>query len=306
MGRIFFTLTSLFFTVTVYAGTINWIKHTRFFSYTPSGFHFENGRSAVLSQESIEHDLRLLRRYSDGLILYATDENSKTIVEIAHKLKFKAVILGVWGITDKQELNHAIALARRSPALIRAVAIGNEGLFFKRYGAKELHEAYVSARQLLPNTALTTTEPFASYLGHPALLGCRDQDFLLPTIHPVFESWFTPKATTQSVTFVKNVVKHLYQLCHKDVLVKETGVPSGPETLGYSEQHQLMFWKALLERTKAISDVSVSLFEAFDAPWKVAEMKYQSGKYDERERYWGWFNQFRKPKAVAGLLKTIN
>ena len=50
--------------------------------------------------------------------------------------------------------------------------------------------------------------------------------------------------------------------------------------------------------------VSVALFEAFDAPWKVTEMEKQSGKRDERERYWGWFNHERKPKAVVDLLKV--
>lgn len=286
------------------AAQLDWLRQSLFFAYTPSEFHFEQDHPVFANRKSIAQDLRLLRRYSDGLILYSTDKSTEHILEIAHELKFKAVILGVWAITDNNEINRAIELAQRYPKLVRAIAIGNEGLFWKRYNTTELAQATKIIRTALPNIALTTTEPFSSYLGVPATLDCGNQDFLLPTIHPVFENWFTPSGITQSVEFVDNIVTRLTKLCHKDVLVKETGIPSGPANQSYSEQQQRMFWQQLLDQMKTRPGVAVALFEAFDAPWKVTEMKKQSGKNDERERYWGWFNHKRDPKAVVGLLNV--
>lgn len=286
------------------AARIDWLEHSLFFAYTPSGFHFVQDRPVYAKREGIAQDLRVLRRYSNGLILYSTDKSTEHILAIAHKLKFDAVILGIWNITDKGEIDRVVALARQYPELVRGIAVGNEGLFWKRYSKTQLEQAIKIIRALLPNIALTTSEPFSSYLGMPAAIDCSNQDFLLPTIHPVFESWFNPSGITQSVEFVDNIVTRLTELCHKDVLVKETGVPSGPGNQSYSEQQQFLFWQKLLEKVKTKPNVSVALFEAFDAPWKVVEIQKQSGKYDEREKYWGWFTQTREPKAVVNLLKV--
>lgn len=282
----------------------DWIKRSLFFAYTPSQFYFEHDRPVFASRNSIAQDLQLLRRYSDGLILYSTDKSTDDILTISHELNFNVVILGIWTITDKNEINRTIELAHRYPKLVRAIAVGNEGLFWKRYTKAELAQTMQAIRTALPDIALTTTEPFSSYLGTPTTLDCSNQDFLLPTIHPVFESWFSPSAMSQSVDFVDSIVTRLSKLCRKQVLVKETGVPSGPAYAFYSEQQQRMFWQQLLVKVNAKPDVSVALFEAFDAPWKVTEMKKQSGKYDVRERYWGWFTHERKPKAVVDLLRV--
>lgn len=286
------------------AAPLDWLKQSLFFAYTPSEFHFEQGQPVFASRKNIAQDLRLLRHYSNGLILYSTDKSTEHILDIAHELKFNAVILGVWTVTDMDEINLAVKLARRYPELVRVIAVGNEGLFWKRYNKTELTQAMKIIRTALPNIALTTTEPFSSYLGVPATIDCANQDFLLPTIHPVFEKWFTPSGITQSVEFVDNIVTRLTELCHKDVLVKETGVPSGPGKQSYSEQQQRMFWQQLLDKMKTRPEVSVALFEAFDAPWKVTEMKKQSGNLDEREQYWGWFNHEGEPKAVVDLLNV--
>lgn len=285
------------------AAQFDWLKHTVFFAYTPSTFQLAGDAPVPSSEASIAQDLQVVRRYGDGLILYATDQNTRRILAQAKALQFNAVILGIWAVTDPAEINHAVELARKYPQLIRAIAVGNEGLFWKRYDKAALMATLNSLRTALPAIALTTTEPFAAYLGEPARLDCSHQDFLLPTIHPVFESWFTPAGVSQSVEFVENIVTRLQQLCHKAILVKETGIPSGPSDQAYSAQQQRLFWQQLLAKLKSRPGVAVALFEAFDAPWKVVEMQKQSGQHDVREQYWGWFTHDRKPKPVIDLLR---
>lgn len=304
MWRSFVTGIVFCVNMSAHAIQLDWVKQTQFFAYTPSGFHFKHDQPVFADRDSIAQDLRVLRRYSNGLILYSTDQSTSHILALAHELKFDTVILGLWSITNRNETNQAIGLARQYPDLVRAIVVGNEGLFWKRYTITELVQAMNVIRTSLPNIALTTTEPFASYLGSPAAIDCASQDFLLPNIHPVFESWFSTSRITQSIEFVDNIVTKLISLCHKQVLIKETGIPSGPGDQSYSEQQQQLFWQRLLNKVKTKPMVSVALFEAFDAPWKVAEIQKQSGIRDERERYWGWFTHDRKSKPVVGLLRT--
>lgn len=292
-------------TITGYsqAAEIDWLKQTVFFAYSPSDFTIVQNTPVRVSKASIAQDLNLLRQYSNGLILYATDKNTGQILAQAEALKFNAVILGIWAVTDKVEIDTAIGLTHQYPNLVRALAVGNEGLFWKRYDKAALASTLKTIRMALPAIALTTTEPFSSYLAQPAMLDCSYQDFMLPTIHPVFENWFTPAGVTQAVEFVANIVTELEQLCHKDILVKETGIPSGPVEQSYSAKQQRLFWQQLMAKLKSRPGVYIALFEAFDAPWKVMEMQKQSNKRDEREQYWGWFTQTRKPKLVVDLLK---
>jgi exo-beta-1,3-glucanase (GH17 family) len=295
-------LYATFYITIVSAQTDAWLTQTRFLSYTPSEFHFKRGLPVQATRTGIQLDLRTLRRYANGLILYSTNSSTGELLELANELNYDAVVLGVWDIHDRTEISQAITLAGRFPALVRGIAVGNEGLFWKRYSRRELSEVLSQLRAALPNVALTTTEPFAAYLAEAPLLDCAQQDFLLPTIHPVFESWFTPTNLPQAVEFVDNVTQRLRSLCKVHVLIKETGVPSGPVAQHYSEQRQSEFWQLLLQRLRDKPGISVAMFEAFDAPWKVEEVRRLTGKRDEMERYWGFFTVDRKPKPVAKLL----
>lgn len=280
-----------------------WLRDVRFIAYTPSAFRVVDGQPVAASRDSIAADLRALRPYVDGLITYSSSNGHDQIVELAQAEGFRAIILGVWLPTDTQEVAQAIALARSYPGIVRALAVGNEGLFWKRYTWDDVQRTLQHIRHELPRVALTTTEPMTAYLGLPPRLGCAEQDFLLPNIHPIFETWFRPDAAESSARFVADTAKRLYDLCGKFVLVKETGVPSGPITAGLSPEVQQTFWVSLLRQMKGELPIRLALFEAFDAPWKVAEVARDSGQRDEREGYWGWFDAQRKPKRVVSVLE---
>lgn len=279
-----------------------WLQNTRFIAYTPSEFRIEAGRPVAASRESIVADLVLLRRHVNGLITYSSSNGLDQIVDVAQAVGFHAVILGMWSPTDADEFNRAVRTARAHPLLVRAIAVGNEGLFWKRYRWSDVTRVITQLRRELPGVAMTTSEPMASYLGSPQRLGCDQQDFLLPNIHPLFEAWFRPDAPQHAAQFVVESSHRLHALCGKFVLVKETGAPSGPLEQGMSPQSQAALWAELLRRLHAQKNVGLALFEAFDAPWKVAEIARDSGIHDERERYWGWFDAQRRPKPVVNVL----
>jgi glucan 1,3-beta-glucosidase len=285
------------------ANDLAWLRDVRFMAYTPSEFRVLHGKPIPATPASIAEDLQVLRPYVDGLITYSTANGLDDVVELAHRAGFRAIILGIWSPTDKNEVTMAITLAREYPKLVRAIVVGNEGLFWKRYTRQDVQKTITQIRRDVPHVAITTSEPMVSYLGSPAALGCEGQDFLLPNIHPVFESWFHPESIAQATEFVLDTEKRLYALCKKFVLVKETGVPSEPSDGGYSPAIQRAFWRNLMLKMHAEPHTSLALFEAFDAPWKIEEMARDSGWRDEREAAWGWFTSSRKPKAVVEVLQ---
>ena len=273
-------------------------------AYTPSGFRVLHGKPIPATSVSIEEDLRVLRPYVDGLITYSVANGLAEVVGLAEKAGFRAIILGVWSPADKQEVATAVSVARQYPRLVRAIVVGNEGLFWERYRWQDVQKAMQQIRRELPGLAVTTSEPMVSYLGTPARLGCEDQDFLLPNIHPIFESWFGPASFAQATAFVLDIGRRLYTRCKKFVLIKESGVPSGPAAEGFTQAGQRAFWRDLLDKMRSEPHAALALFEAFDAPWKIDEIARDSGHRDEREAAWGWFTERRQPKAVVELLPS--
>jgi len=289
---------------TAIANELAWLRDMRFMAYTPSEFRVLDGKPIPATAESIAEDLRVLRPYVDGLITYSTANGLADVVELADKADFRAIILGIWSPTDKNEVTTAVTAARQYPKLVRAIVVGNEGLFWKRYTWRDVQNTMKQIRRDAPHAAVTTSEPMVSYLGSPARLGCEGQDFLLPNIHPIFQSWFRPASVTQATEFVLDIEKRLYALCNKFVLIKETGVPSGPSNAGFSPATQRAFWRDLMFKMRSEPHASLALFEAFDSPWKIEELARDSGHRDEREAAWGWFTNSRKPKAVVEVLQS--
>jgi exo-beta-1,3-glucanase (GH17 family) len=182
------------------------------------------------------------------------------------------------------------------------VVLGNEGLFWKRYSTSDISAAadYVRARS--PQLALGSSEPFALYLDSPDADALLALDMLLPNLHPRFESWFDPANLDQSVDFVAEVLEKLRARTGKPILVKETGLPSGPEDQGFTEQRQADFWLRLMARVKPGPLQNIAGFEAFDAPWKPRELEDEFGRLEPSEAHWGMFRQDGSPKPVVQRL----
>lgn len=282
------------------------LAHVRFVAYTAREFAIVRGEPRVASAEGVCQDLRLLRPHFDGIITYSVRGGHEYVPGVAQALDFRAVVIGVWDPASKPELEAAVRLARAYPNLITAVAVGNEGLFWKRYDWHTLKSALERLRAALPHVPVTTSEPFAFYLDRPFPGFLEAQDFLLPNVHPVFEPWFQPEQIDQAVAFVVEVVKRLRSRSGKPVLVKETGLPSGPQSKGYSEARQAEFWRLLSSRLTSQPEQAVAWFEAFDGPWKPAAAPLQLGRQPEEEAHWGLLRADGTPKPALSVARSGN
>jgi exo-beta-1,3-glucanase (GH17 family) len=282
------------------------IKNARFMSYTPRSFSVIDGQIKPASLEGITADLRLLRPDFDSLITYSCSNGLEHVPAAAEKLKYLALIVGIWDPKSEIEIQNAIRLAKEHPKLIIAISIGNEGIYAKQYAPEDVEKTRIRLRKELPLVSLTTSEPFFLYLKPEYFDFFSKMDLQLPNIHPTFETWFHPSDAKNGVAFVLNVAGKLQSQYPKPLIIKETGLPSGPASTGVTEAHQSAFWAELLKQSTPSETRAVSCFEAFDAPWKPAVVKgYFPGSDHNQEAYWGFFTADGKSKPVVKAIRLI-
>jgi exo-beta-1,3-glucanase (GH17 family) len=282
------------------------IKSARFMSYTPRSFSVVNGQTIPASLEGITADLRLLRPDFDSLITYSCSNGLEHVPAAAEKLNYLAIIVGIWDPKSEIEIQNAIRLAKKHPKLIFAISIGNEGIYAKHYAPSDVEKTVLRLRKELPSVSMTTSEPFFLYLKPEYFDFFGKMDLLLPNIHPTFETWFNPSDAKNAAAFVLNVAGKLQSQYPKPLIVKETGLPSGPASTGFTETHQSAFWSEILKQSGASETRAVSCFEAFDAPWKPAVTRgYFPGSDHLQEAYWGFFTVEGKSKPVMNAIRLI-
>jgi exo-beta-1,3-glucanase (GH17 family) len=301
-------LLSLWVMATADAGTPGMgavLKNARFMSYTPRSFSVVNGQARPASLEGITEDLRLLRTDFDSLITYSCGNGLEHVPDAAEKLKYLAVIVGIWDPKSEIEIQNAIRLVKKHPKLILAISIGNEGIYARHYSPEDVEKTILRFRKELPSVSLTTSEPFFLYLKPEYFDFFNKMDLLLPNIHPTFETWFNPSDAINASAFVLNVARKLQSQYPQPLIVKETGLPSGPASSGFTEAHQSAFWAEILKQSVASESRAVSCFEAFDAPWKPAVTRgYFPGSDHFQEAYWGFFTVDGKSKPVVNAIRA--
>ena len=274
------------------------MAHGRFVAYQPTALKAVNGVLSHADDASIRADLEVLRPWFDGLITYGAQNGNERVPDIAARLGFHAVIVGVWDPADKTELGNAIDAWRRNPKLVAGLSLGNEIVFGKRGTWQGLHAQLNAVHAEAPGLPLAIAEPFAEYTDFPeAKPVLAATDFMLVNIHPVFESWFKSATADNWTDFVVRVMARLEAIYAKPILVKETGVPTGPPSAGFNPEMQRAFYDLLAKRLKPSQRRAFAYFTAFDEPWRPGDFNPTPGAHPE-EAYWGLFTEARAPKEV--------
>lgn len=275
----------------------------RFVTYTPTSLKVVDGEVRRADAASIRADLAALRPWFDALITYTARDGGELVPGIAEELGYKAVIVGIWTPGDPEELSNALKLAKRHPKLVVGLSIGNEIVFGKRGTWADLARYVKLTRERMPEVPIAVSEPFAQFLDDAAREVLPALDFMPVNIHPVFEPWFKTAGPENWADFVAKVTEKLAGAYCGPILVKETGLPTGPAAMGYDEAKQAQFWRALEEQMKPSRARAFSYFAAFDAPWRVSDFNPVAGHHPE-EAHWGLFTEARAPKpAIEGLKK---
>ena len=274
--------------------------------YSPTNHDPRQGKTRrTPPARSLRADLESLRPAFDGLVLYGYDaEITPVVLAEARRLGFRAVLLGVWDVTSQAELAGTAQLVREyAGKLALGVSIGNEGICFNRYKARDLVGAARKLRAMIGPDAkvpFTTSEPLGEY-GQATVQ--EFGDFLAPNIHPVFDQ--ARLGPAHAATWTRGRAMALAEATGKPVLVKETGFPHGGRA-GFTPQTQKQFWatyvrdgllaRSLKHRTAWVSHAVA--FEAFDLPWKASQGKMPI------EGAWGMMNVQRQAYPAFGVWKA--
>jgi len=272
------------------------LSRDRFVAYSPSQFNPLDGERAAIDTESIRRDLQAMRGHFSGLVTYSCDPRRglDLVVPVARDLDMR-VIIGVWDVRSVGELAAAVRLASEFPETVIAVLVGNETML--RGGKWEaLEAALYLVQSALPQVPVSTSEPISSY-GDDHL--CQRTDFHAPNVHWIFHG-DKRQDVDGAVAWLRNRVDALQSMYPKPIVVKEHGLPSGPEP--FSEVLQSNYWAKASQEVPNSTNRAIVFFEAFDLPFKRTT---QQSELSATEEHWGAWRQDRTPKPVVGAVSPI-
>lgn len=300
---------------TAYAGTTtrhadtsllqNVMATGRFIAYQPTALKVIDGKLTKADDADIRADLETLRPWFNGLITYGALNGNERVPDIAKESGFRAVVMGVWDISNATEIDQALAARRRNPDIVAGLSLGNEVVFGNRGTWSDLRARLKAVREVAPGLPLSISEPFAEYLDHRESRSVlRETDFMLVNIHPVFETWFRAGTADNWTDFVVRVLARLRKIYSRPILVKETGVPTGPASSGFSVDMQRDFYDLLRKRFRPSRKNAFAYFSAFDEPWRPGDFNPVPGAHPE-EAHWGLFTADRRPKPFISELPRL-
>jgi len=264
-------------------------------SYAPfekdqSPFDFAKGMT--IDPARIDADLAILSQRFSCIRTYSV-AGLEALPEYAEKYGMQ-VLLGAWIGADpklnEQELAKVVALAKRHPASVRAVVVGNEALLRREITGAQLAGYIQQVKAALPGVPVTYADVWEFWLKHPEVAPACD--FVTIHILPYWED--NPVSIDRAIPHIKKIREEIgLKIPGKEIIIGETGWPSQGrmrEASLPSLENQARFIRgfiALAER----EHWQYNLIEAFDQPWKRIKEGAVGG-------YWGLFSSERVDKNI--------
>ena len=265
-------------------------------SYAPfHGFQTPLDLSTKIDPAQIDRDLALLSQFTDCIRTYSVDFGLEHVPEIAQRHGLK-VLLGLWVSSHADRTQYQIStgvdLARKYPAVIRALVVGNEALLRREVSPLTLAETIRDVKSRVP-VPVTYADVWEFWLRHRELASAVD--FVTIHILPYWED--DPIAARNAADHVEAIRRRVVaSFPGKEVVIGEVGWPSAGrmrEAALPSPANQALVLAEVLARGKR-EHFHVNVIEAFDQPWK----RYLEGTVGG---HWGLFDDAtRQPKFHWG------
>jgi exo-beta-1,3-glucanase (GH17 family)/glycosyltransferase involved in cell wall biosynthesis len=252
------------------------------------------------SDEEIDSDLKLLKRYTPRIRTYSTLQNPQ-VYRLAEKDGLQ-VMAGAWIDrrldNNENEVQTLIAQARRYPNSINRVVVGNEVLFRNDIPPEQLM-AYADRVRAAIHQPVTIAEPWHIWAKYPEL--AEHVDFITVHLFPYWNGIAAVNSSSNSKDPLDRfpavqdalgsyeALKKMFP--NKPIVIGEIGWPSNGDRYKYADpsvSNEAIFLRTWFNEAKK-RNIDYYVMEAFDQPWKEA----LSGR---TEAYWGMFNADRQPK----------
>ncbi len=264
-------------------------------SYAPfekdqSPFDFAKGMT--IDPARIDADLAILSTRFSCIRTYSV-AGLEALPEYAEKYGMQ-VLLGAWVTVDEkvteQELRKVVELAKRYPATVRAVVVGNEALLRREVTGAQLAGYIQQVKAALPGVPVTYADVWEFWLKHPEV--AQATDFVMIHILPYWED--NPVGIDQAMVHIKKIREEIgAKIPGKEIVIGETGWPSqGRMREGAlpSLVNQARFIRGFIALAEQ-EHWQYNLIEAFDQPWKRIKEGAVGG-------YWGLYSPERTDKHI--------
>ncbi|MFH1020843.1 MAG: glycosyl hydrolase family 17 protein [Pseudomonadota bacterium] len=264
-------------------------------SYAPfekdqSPFDFAKGMT--IAPARIDADLAILSQHFSCIRTYSV-AGLEALPEYAEKYGMQ-VLLGAWVASDQkvteQELHKVVELAKRHPASVRAVVVGNEALLRREVTGEQLAGYIRQVNDALPGVPVTYADVWEFWLKHPEV--AQATDFIMIHILPYWED--EPITVTSAMAHIKKIREEIgRKIPGKEIVIGETGWPSqGRMREGAlpSLANQARFIRGFIALAEQ-EHWQYNLIEAFDQPWKRSKEGAVGG-------YWGLYSPDRVDKHI--------
>ncbi len=248
-------------------------------TYAPT--HFNPREGVYPSDYDIKEDLTVLNKAGfNGIVTFGSEKSLRKVPEIAKEVGFKGVIMGIWDINSREEIENAI----KAKAFVDGYCVGHMGLN-KNYDFMTL-EKTISIIKEKTEKFITTTESIRLYLTDSRLT--RIVDWIFPEV-----CWYWEETKRTPIEFFKKILESyqkLIRLYEKPILIKTIGFPTAGD-VDASEENQSELFRLLLKNARyPYERIRFVYFEGFDQPWKT---------WHAIEPHWGIFKNDRYPKPGA-------
>ena len=252
------------------------------------------------SDDEIDGDLKLLKRYTSRIRTYSTLENPQ-VYRLAEKDGLQ-VMAGAWIDrrldNNEKEIDTLVAQARRYPNSINRVVVGNEVLFRNDIPPEQLM-AYADRVRAAIHQPVTIAEPWHIWAKYPEL--AEHVDFITVHLFPYWNGIAAVNGSSNSKDPLDrfpavqdalgsyDALKKMFP--NKPIVIGEIGWPSNGDRYKYADpsvSNEAIFLRTWFNEAKK-RNIDYYVMEAFDQPWKEA----LSGR---TEAYWGMFNADRQLK----------
>ena len=290
------------------------------------GQHPDRGEGAVNpSDEQILEDLNILVTHQFNLIrLYDSGENSAATLRLIQQRKLPIkVLLGIWleaevsnhegcpwllepipaselatnKISNAEEIDRGITLAKQFSDIVVAVNVGNEALVEWNDHMVTLPSIINYVRQVKENIKqpVTVADNYLWWIRDGAPLAA-EVDFLGVHTYPLWENKTIEQALAYTIKNIEDVHKALPD---KPIVILEGGWATTASEFSEqaNEANQARYYHEVAKWAKD-KNITFMFFEAFDEPWK--------GNPDDAEgaeKHWGLFKVDRTPKQVMLEIK---
>ncbi len=243
----------------------------------------------------IDEDLARLSKVTNCVRTYSIEHGVDQVPAIAQKYGLK-VMQGIWlsrlPKKNREQIDTAIALARRYPDVISAVIVGNEVLLRGELSSEDLGKFIREVKAAVP-MPVTYADVWEFWLRNRDLVNAVD--FVTVHILPYWEDF--PISAGDAAAHVDSIRRQVAQsFPGKEILIGEFGWPSAGrmrEGALPSPSNQAKVIQEVLA-IAAREHYRVNIIEAFDQPWKRRLEGTVGG-------YWGLLTaDTRQPKFAFG------